>query len=258
MPLKEALDLGRRWLLSPRSAIDGIRAEPKPFAPAFTLYTLILLASALFHSWKPAGFPPIAGEYDLGLGPERGLPFWLSVQAYNPLLTALWLLLLSAQAELLRGRRLALRLFASAAFVLSLLLPIALYANRLLPKPLFAALEAGLLAAHWPLVRSRPRGQWAELLLVLCGLGVVNLALTPLLAAAVLLESAAFYHSLEIAALFWVLGLGSFAVARVEQLPTPRAFAALFLSLLAQMFAVFALYFLGAVPKDILKALMTI
>ena len=86
----------------------------------------------------------------------------------------------------------------------------------------------------------------------------IGLALAPFFVAMTLLGLAIGYHALELVLVFWTLGLASYGVGRIMAMAVPRAFCAVFLALVFQLLFVFGLHLLGLIPKDVLKALMTV
>jgi hypothetical protein len=221
---------------------------------------------------------------------QRGMMFWAKVQAWEPFLSAVWLVFLVwfcgyvSTSRLLRAiesstRRLMdfandtlptpiammFSLPGKLAFFIPLLafgllpaLPMLLYNKNLIGKPLLAAAWILIGAAMIPQLRKRPGGSWRPLAAFIMAINVINLALLAPFVATILLRATTAYHVLEMVMVFWTLGLGAYILSRLEGIPTARAFAVMFLSMLCQIWFVFALYFLGVVSSDILKALMSV
>ena len=133
-----------------------------------------------------------------------------------------------------------------------------LWASGQISKLVLLLVWLAALAPTVPSVRAKPAGSWAPLTALLLAIVAVNIALCPLFAGMVLVRSDKGYEALEMAMLFWTLGLGTYLLGRIEKMPAARAFAALFFSMVAQMAAVFSLHAGGLVSKEILKALMSI
>lgn len=256
--MPEALAFSRELLLSPRKAVERLRRPGAALREAACIYAAFLAASVLFYAVKPADFPPLDGA-QLPDPSQQGLLFWTKVQAWGPLLSAAWVALLAWFVQLMgRSSRLPLSLLAAAAFGMLPLAPILLYTNNVAGKAGLAAAWILIAAGMIPGLRRRPPQAWRRLASLVLGINAVNLALLVPFALAVLARSAPAYFALEILMLFWMLGLGSYLLGALEDVSTPRAFAALFCSMLAQLWLVFSLYFLGLVPKDVLKALLSV
>lgn len=254
----ETWKLGWDMAFAPRRAVDRVLKTPGSLlTPAAGVLLLYMAVSAVFYRLKPEGFPPPPEGWTPPAVP-RGIWFWVRVQLWTPLLTAVLLATTAWFSQLLRGERLPRRMLAA---VLSGAIPVLLlvvYANHLIPGWAFGGAWAGLAALMAPGYRRLPPGRWLPLAAVLMSANALALAATPLFAAAVLARSDVLYHALEFGLLFWTLGVMTVTVGRVLDLPAARAFAAVFLGLLSQILFVFSMSTLGALPNDVLKALMAV
>ena len=258
--------LGRGWILArdliinPSRAGERIAKEPDILSASLAIYLIYLCVSVVFYSWKPADFPA-ASDAPLSLARAtlpQGPVFWAKVQAWSPVLTAIWLYFLAWFVERLKTGRLAFRLFISALVWVAPTVALVLWASGQIHKAGLLAVWALAIAPTVPLARAKAPASWRPLAALLLSIVAVNLALCPLFAAAVVLRADRAYEALELAMLFWTLGLGTYVLGRLEELPAARAFAALLFSMIAQMAAVFSLFAGGVVSKEILKALMSI
>lgn len=254
----DALKLGWQMASSPRKAVDRVLKDRGALLGEAAVVLLLYMAvSAVFYRLKPEGFPtPPEGWTP----PEipRGLWFWVRVQLWTPLLTAVLLATTAWFSQLLRGDKLPRRMLAA---VLSGAIPVLLlvvYANHLIPSWAFGGAWLGLAALMAPGYRRIPRERWLPLAAVLMAVNALALAATPFFTAAVLLRSETLYHVLEFGLLFWTLGVATTTVGAVLDLPAARAFAAVFLGLLSQILFVFSMSTLGLLPNDVLKALMAV
>ncbi|MBI4423567.1 MAG: hypothetical protein HY554_07570 [Elusimicrobia bacterium] len=252
--------LARAMLLSPGRAAETLSTDRDAIGAALVLYLVYLAVSVAFYSWKPVEFPAPGGAPGL-LGGEP-LPqspvFWAKVQAWNPLLTAIWLVFLAWFASFLQGGRLALRLLGGASLGVMPIVPILLYTGNQAPRWSVLASWVVVFGVMAPGLRRRRGDSWRRLAGLVLSIVIVNVALSPAFALAVLAGSEAAYQGLEIVMLFWTLGLGAYLLGRMESIATARAFAALFFSMLCQLLLVASLHLAGIVPKDILKALMSV
>lgn len=254
--MTKAATLGRDLLARPGEAVERLRGT-EGLRPALWIYVAYLAVSTAFHTLKPPDFPSLpAGAPALEV--EGGALFWARVHAYNPLFTAAGIALIGWFAGLLRGGRLPLRLGAAA---LCGTLPALLVVARTqdgVSLPAFAGgwvLLAG--AAVWA-GRRMDLPPWRPLSALILAVNVVALALMPALGLAAGLRAPAAYHILELAMVFWTLGLAAFGVSRLGDLSAARAFCAIFAATVCQVFLIFSLHLLGIIPRDALKALMTV
>jgi hypothetical protein len=251
---KRTAGFSRDLALRPSRALAAVLAEGAALPESLRLYFVFLAASIVFYTFKPAGFPPLGP----GAPPpaDGGLAFWAKVEAWSPVLVALWVCLCGVFTRLLSGPGLPLRLLAASAYGVVPGAWLLVYANSAMPRWAFglgcAALAA---AAAWPARRVEGR-LWRPLASWLAAVSSLGLATLPAQCAAVLLDWPAAYQAVEILLLFWSLGLATYGVSRVASLPAARAFFAVFLATLCQLLSVFALYLLGLLPKAVLKALM--
>lgn len=248
---------GFAWnlLRHPARALDRVtRGEGLP--EALWIYAAYLVASVMFYSLKPAGFPPQAADSPF-LEVEGGFSLWLRVVPWHPVTQALLIGLTVWFMRMLRGGRLPLKLFAGVLCVCAPLLLLSQF--KVLPGWAFLLGWLALLAALVPGLRRIERALWGRLATLLLGIHAVALALMPLFVVSVLLRSAVLYHLLEVPVLgFWMIGLGAYGIRRISGLQTARAFCAILFSMICMLCLVFALFLSGLVPADVLKALMMI
>lgn len=244
------------FIRRPSEALDFVERDPRAaLRAAAGVYAVYMITAALFYALKPDGFPPPVPGAPPDLA-ERGLAFWAGVQLWSPALLAVWIAAAGWFGRLLGAGKLAVRLPAAAAAGAIPLLLIALYHNSAMPRWAFALCWIALAALMVPGFRRVSRTEWTSLTASLAGLHACAVVLLVPFTLTVLARSAAAYHAVEMAMLFWVLGLATYAVRRALGVPTARAFVAVFLSLLAQILFVFSMYSLGVLPKEVLKALM--
>lgn len=250
--------LAKALVTSPSKAADRLQLDADAVPSALVIYLVYLFVSVAYYSWKPADFPAIP-DTPLAHSPVSQSPvFWAKVQAWNPVLTGIWLVFLAWFAAQLKTGRLALRIFLTALVWVVPSVVIVLWAGGQVPKVALLFAWLAVLGPMVPALRARPPEAWRPLAGLTLSVVIVNLALCPFFVAAVAMRSQFGYQALEIAMLLWTLGLAAKLLAKIEGMPTPRAFAAIFFSMVAQMAAVFSLHIGGLVSKDILKALMSV
>ncbi|TPW19434.1 MAG: hypothetical protein FD126_2690 [Elusimicrobia bacterium] len=254
----ETWNLAGDMAFAPKRAVERIlKDKDSQLLQAGAVLLLYMAVSAVFYRLKPEGFPTPPEGWTPPVVP-RGLWFWVRVQLWTPLLTAVLLATTAWFSQLLRGEHLPRRMLAA---VLSGAIPVLLlvvYANHLIPSWAFGGAWLVLAALMAPGYRRMPPGRWKPLAATLMAVNALALAGTPLFTLAVLTRSETFYHGLEFGLLFWTLGVATSAVSAVLDLPAPRAFAAVFLGLLSQILFVFSMSTLGVLPNDVLKALMAV
>lgn len=254
----ETVKLGWDMAFSPRRAVDAILKDRNAkLAQAAGVLLLYMAVSAVFYRLKPEGFPtPPEGWTPPDV--PRGLWFWVRVQLWTPMLTAVLLATTAWFSQLLRGEHLPRRMLGA---VLSGAIPVLLlvvYANNRIPAWAFGGAWLGLIALMVPGYRRLPAGRWLPLAAVIMSVNALAVAMTPFFTLSVFMRSEMLYHILEFALLFWTLGVATVAVGKVLDLPAARAFAAVFLGLLSQILFVFSMRTLGLLPNDVLKALMAV
>ena len=256
--VSDAFELCRGAVLSPRRTFDKTAADPaRAVTPALGVLALYMAVSAVFYWLKPDSFPP-PPEGALAPAVPRSLLFWVRVQLWTPALAAVLVATTGWFAVVLDGGKLPLRLATAvlASAVPALLLVV--HSNGLIPKAAFIAALALLPALAFPAWRRIGRERWQCVTAVLLSANAPAIALVPVFTVTVLLRSAVLYQGLEMVLLFWTLGLCSYGVGRSLKLPTARAFAAVFLGFIAQIFFVFSMHNAGLLPNDVLKALMAV
>jgi len=234
--------------------IRNSRHAALPFSLA--IYSVYLVTAVVFYTLKPDSFPP-APPHAPPTAFEGGLLFWLKVHAWAPVLAAVWIAMTGWFGVLLRGGRLAFRLPAAALCGFLPLLLIFVYQNTGMQRWAFGLIWVGLVLCMVPGFRRLEREAWIRLSSMLLAVNCVAVALLPLFIVAVLARWAVLYHMGELVMLIWTLGLAAYGVSRILGLQTARAFSAIFLSVVCQVFFVFSMRMLGVLPKEVLKALMT-
>lgn len=262
--MSEAWTLALETLFAPGRAAERLRGPGAGFAAALRVYLTYLLTAVAFYTFKPSDFPAAAQ----GIGGWPALPpaaaatplFWAKVMAWNPVLLLIWIAFLAGYCRFLKSFPfpLAAQLLGVTLYSLLPLAPILLYTSGRLERPAFLLLWAVIAIPLLYGIRGYGASRCKTLASTLMALNAVSLALFPPFCAAVILRSETAYGILEILSLFGSLILGSLLLSRVEGLSTPRAFAALFLSILSQMWLVVSMYLAGLLPKDILKAMMAV
>lgn len=256
--VSEAFELGRDVVFAPGRAFEKTAADPaRAVRPALGVLGAYMAASAFFYWLKPESFPPPPEGATLPVDP-RPLWFWVRVQLWTPALAAVLVATTGWFAVVLDGGKLPLRL---AGAVLSCAVPallLVVHSNGLIPRAAFIAALAALPALAYPGWRRLDRARWRSLTAALLAANAPAVAMVPVFTAVVLLRSAVLYQGLEMVLLFWTLGLCSYGVGRTLGLPTARAFAAVFLGFIAQIFFVFSMHNAGLLPNDVLKALMAV
>lgn len=254
----DSLRLGWEVVARPSRAVERVLAEPAAaLKPALGILASYMAVSAVFYWLKPDSFPPPPEAYVAPDSP-RSLWFWLRVQCWTPPLAAVLIATTAWFSGVLKGGKLPLRLTGAVLSAAIPVLLLVLHANGRVGTPLFAGVWLALLGLMVPGWRAIERRSWLALAAVLLAANAPALALVPVFSAAVFLRSAAFYHALEMLLLFWTLGVCAFGVGRALEMPTARAFAAVFLGFIAQIFFVFSMHNAGLLPKDVLKALMAV
>lgn len=253
-----AFRLAKELLLSPRRAAERLKNDPDALPSALGIYLAYLVVSVAYYSWKPADFPIIQDAPYRSTALSQSPVFWARVQAFNPVLAGIWLFFLGWFAAQLKSGRLAMRIFVTSLVWVVPSVVIVLWAGGQVPKLALLAAWALVLAPTVPAQRARSFEDWRPLACLVLALVAVNLVLCPLFVVAVAARHEQLYKGLELVMLFWTLGAGAAALSGIEGMPTARAFAAIFFSMVAQMAAVFSLHILGLVSKDILKALMSV
>ncbi|PCI37318.1 MAG: hypothetical protein COB53_06850 [Elusimicrobia bacterium] len=249
------LNFGIDFLYQPSRALDLVNKDPRAALRASAgVYALFLVTAALFYTLKPDGFPPIPGA-ELNI-PEHGLLFWIKVQAWSPILLAVWIAAAGWFGRLLGSGKLAIRLPAAVAAAIIPLLLIVVYNSAQMHRAIFGLCWVGLIAVMVPGFRRVSQEDWLRLTACLAGLHAAAIVLLIPFTIAVVARSPRAYHAVEFVMLFWVLGLATFSVRRILNIATARAFSAVFLSLITQILFVFSMHLLGVLPKEVLKALM--
>lgn len=270
--MREAMMFAGELLLKPSQALVRLRSSNAGLRPSVFIYACFLLTAVAFYSLKPEDFPrpdPM-GEWPLAMeqGRSHGLYFWAKVQSWGPFLTFVevfclgwfsWLLKKPGTPARDRTVYRLLRMSGIALVAISPFIPMLLYKYGAISKAVFGFFLAAMIAAMIPGVQSRSLSSWRPLAALSMGLNMVNLALLIPFAAAVLFRSEAGYHALELLLMVWTIALGTYLLGGLEGMSSARAFMALMLAVvLCPMVFVISAYMLGLVPREILKAMMTV
>ncbi|TBR20146.1 hypothetical protein EPO15_13500, partial [bacterium] len=131
--MAETWELGWEMASAPRKAADGVMKAPgSKLREAAGVLLLYMAVSALFYRWKPEGFPtPPEGWTPPDV--PRGLWFWVRVQLWTPLLTAVLLATTAWFSQLLRGEHLPRRMLAAVLCGAIPVLLLVVYANHRIP-----------------------------------------------------------------------------------------------------------------------------
>ena len=255
---KATWELGRDLLIAPSRALKRLEGDDGLQA-SLRLFAIALVAAVLFYTFKPTDFPPTDSlDLPLGVDAQQSLVFWAKVQAWEPLLTAVMIVFLGWFCWFFKSGRAGPKLILGACLGLLPTIPMLFYTRNMISKPVFGLLWLAILGGMVPGLRTRAAASWKSLTSLILAINVVNLALLLPFIATVLLRAGSAYHALEIAMVFWTLGLGAYVLSSLDGLPTSRAFSAIFLAMLCQAWFIFSIYLLGLVPKDILKAMMSV
>lgn len=251
--MKKELSAVRRFLTSPTKAAAACRDRAE-LAPNARLYAAFVLGSMLLFWLKPFDFPdrnaPLPRE-------TQDFAFWLRAMLWQPPLEAAWIAALLGLAEWMRKGALGLKLVTSVAWAAAPVFLIVAHAQRGgLGKPAFAVGILVLFGLFVPLLRRAPREERVPVASFMLGLNAVALVMLAGMTAAVLAGSPQLFQAAQVAGGLWMIGAATLGLRELTGLRLPRAFMAVFLSLVFQIAFAVALYFLGVVPKDILKALL--
>lgn len=261
--LERTLTVAKELLRSPSKAAARFRMPDAALPEAAVIYFSYLIVTVLFYSWKPANFPPIGDSpawiHSAAQREAQGVWFWLKGQSWGPLLTVVWAVFLAWFCRLLKSKT-KLFFLVLAAFTAGFLplAAMAMYYKGALTRLSFTAFWIAMFALMAPWIRDRDLAGWKRLVSLLMAMNVVNLVMTPIFFAAVALRWAQGYLLFEYVMIGWGLLLGSKLLSELEDIPTPRAFIALFVSALTLMLFVFSLYLLRLVSKEVLTAMFPV
>ncbi|MFH2202201.1 MAG: hypothetical protein ABIJ96_03720 [Elusimicrobiota bacterium] len=258
-PLKSALRLALDMLARPGRALDRMEREEGALYEAAVIYAVYLATAVLFYTGKPADFPPLPPDSPLAqLEVHCGLFAWSKALAWHPLFTVILIAFAAWFARLLAKGHAAFKILLGCACACLPPAAVLAYTNSAVGKPLFAAAWAGLLAAMIPALYGMDKKLWRSLAALLMTINIAAVALLPVFAAAIVLRAPLVYHIVELAAAFWTVGLAAYGIRRLTGLQTARAFFAIILASWCQLIFIIALYLLGWIPKDALKALLAV
>ncbi len=251
--LSQALRFCLRFVTSPRKAAQDSR-RPELLAPAVWIYAAFTLGYMLFYWLKPWDFPDVNAAFPHD---TQNLFFWAKVMAWQPPLEAAWILLLAGWVVFFRSGKLGLRMILGVAWTAAPIVLIVLYAQKQgLPKPAFAAGTALAFGAFYPFLARLPREHWRPLVTFMLGLNALGLIMLAPMIVSVFAGSPGLFQFSQIAGGLWLLAAGTIGLRELTGLRLPRAFLCVLFAMFLQIAFAFALFFLGAVPKEILKALL--
>lgn len=244
----------KRFIVSPTRAAQAAK-EPKELWVNARIYLAFVVASMLLFWLKPFDFPdanaPLPRE-------TQNLAFWLKVMLWQPPLEVAWIASVVGLIEWLRKGSLGPRMVAGVAWAAGSVFLIVAYAqkNGGISKPAFAAGVAIVFGLFVPLLRRTEPAERLRLASFLLGMNAIGLLMLAGMAAATLAGSPSLFQGAQIAGGLWMMGAAALGVRELSGLRMPRAFMAVFLSLVFQITIAVSLHLLGVVPKDILKALL--
>ncbi len=218
------------------------------------IYLLFLLLSLLFYWLKPWNFPDHYAPFP---SQSPNFNFWLKVMLWQPPLEIVWILcLLGIMVWLEKGNlffKIATGIFWTAMpFIL-----IVFYAQKNgISEPLFDIGETLCFALFvFPLLKIG-KSEVFPIAGFMLGLNAIGIILFLPMVLSVWLNSSSLFNGSQIVGGLWMLWAGMMGLRELRGLRLSRAFLAVLFSLLFQIAFAFALYFMGLVPKEILKALL--
>ena len=247
------LALSRDYLFSPSRGAEENR-ENGNIPSNLILYAFFLTASLIFYWLKPWDFPdqyaPFPREF-------QGFFFWFRVMLWQPPLEIAWILCLLGLVSWLEKGNLVIKLTSALAWTASPFILIILFAQKHgIPKPLFILGEIISFGLFIPLLRRLKKEDWLPVSGFMLGLNVIGFVIIIPMAASVFLNSSIIFNGSQILGGLWMLWGGMMGLRALKGMRLSRAFLAMLFSLLFQIAFAFALYFIGIVPKEILKALL--
>lgn len=256
--MRETLNFAVELLLSPPKAVRRLQGPGAALTQSIILYLVFLLASVAFYAWKPENFPLPSGDMPVPVlgAKSHGLLFWTEVQLWEPLLSGIWIVFLAWFATFFCLDFASLPVLIILGGMIGLapgLLLLLHYAGKL-SWPFILIFWVAACVLIFPSLKRR--AFWKPLISMILAINIVNLAfLIPAIFSVAARSSTAYTWVAAVGGL-WMLALGSFLLARLDNISTARAFSAFFLSFLWQTFFCGSLYFLNLLPKEILKAML--
>ncbi|MDE2491823.1 MAG: hypothetical protein KGM24_13335 [Elusimicrobia bacterium] len=252
--MKKTLSFARSFLLRPSEAADA-SARPDAWRPALVLYALLALAQ-LVESWaNPLAFLDPNAPAPL---PHRA-GFWLAVLLWEPVLMAMSVAFTVVVLDWMSAGWLPLK---TAAATLWAAVPAALAAYYASRPAADRSWFVGLLAAWTALTAVQaarvPRGRWRPVAVFLLGMSAIQLVG---LAAEFLLvlpsRSMHVFYAYSIVLLVWVAACFGAGMRRLKISPSAaRAVLAFVFALIASSVVPFLAYFLGLMPRAVLKVVL--
>ncbi|MBI5629564.1 MAG: hypothetical protein HY921_01630 [Elusimicrobia bacterium] len=240
------------FLKSPRRAAEACRNE-SALGPNMKIYIAFVACSTIFYWLKPWDFPD---QLSAEPAASHDLLFWLKVMLWQPPLEAAWIAFLIGFIAWFKNGSWPLRfscavLWTGAVFWLTIA-----YGQGAIGKSAYAAASLACLSPFAFLLRKLNAAEAKSLAAFLLGLNAIGIVLLLPMEGAVGLDWPNLFKAAQILGGLWILAAGTTGVKTLSGLRLPRAFMAVLLSLFFQMSLAITLYLSGAVPKEILKALL--
>ncbi len=219
-----------------------------------SLYFVFLLFSLLFYWLKPWNFPDHYAPFP---SQSPNFYFWLKVMLWQPPLEIVWILCLLGVMLWLEKGNLFFKLITGIFWTAMPFILIVLYAQKNGISKLWFNLGEIICFALFifPLLKLK-KSEALPIAGFMLGLNVIGIALFLPMILSIFLDSSAVFNGAQVVGGLWMLWAGMIGLRELRGLRLSRAFLAVLFSLLFQIAFAFALYFMGLVPKEILKALL--
>ena len=249
--LSRTLELSRMYLTSPSKGARSIEADPS-WEANLGLYGAFIILSLIFYWLKPWDFPAPAEAAST----PHGLWFWSKVMLWQPPLEAAWIFFLLGLAAFFKEGSFPKRLLAALVWSGGLFAVMVTYVqSAAFSRAVFAAVELLLFlpfAALW----GRRDGRWRAVCAFMVGANVIGAVLILPMALTVWARSQTAFEMVQALGGLWMMTASALGLRQLTQLRLSRAFLAVVISLVFQIFVAFILFLSGAVSKEILKALL--
>lgn len=247
------LNLCRDYLFFPTRGAEQNQPDGKP-SQNLAIYAVFLIASLLFYWLKPWNFPDALAPVPRQ---AQDFYFWFRVMLWQPPLEIAWILCLLGLISWLERGSLFFKLTTALAWTAAPIILIVFYAQkRGIPKSLFTFGEIVIFALFIPFWLRWKKDNWRAVAGFMIGLNVIGAVILLPMILSVFLNSEKLFDGAQILGGLWMLWGGMMGLRALREMRLSRAFLAVFFSLIFQIAFAFALYFMGAVPKEILKALL--
>ena len=219
-----------------------------------SLYLVFLLLSLLFYWLKPWNFPDHYAPFP---SQSPNFYFWLKVMLWQPPLEIVWILCLFGLMLWLEKGNLLFKLITSVFWTAMPFILIIFYVKKNgISKVWFDLGEILCFALFiFPLLKIKKAEAWPIAGFML-GLNVIGIVLLLPMVLSIFLDSNTIFNGSQVVGGLWMLWAGMMGLRELRGIRLSRAFLAVLFSLLFQIAFAFALYFMGLVPKEILKALL--